>query len=126
MANRALAVPQIVVNDVAIDIVANSASFVEGHGEYKTRIAHSGETPVVYNTKNIETQKGQILFSMVTSVDNIELARAWKVRFETNVVALTEKGMTRTLRRAIMENDPPKGIGVEGTFELIFTGTPLS
>lgn len=123
---EALATPQAAVNGVAIWIVPNSASMVLGKGESKTRVASGGGNRVeTYNTKDVTTFIGRVKFKMVTTNESVNQVEEWKDRFDTNEVTIVEKGVTKTLKKAIIQNDPEIMIGVEGEVEIEFSGKPV-
>jgi len=121
----ALSVPQIQVNDTTIEIKPNSYSYISGKGEYKTRVASGGGARVsIYNTKDVETQFATMKFVMYTTDENVELIEGWKDNFDSNTVSFSEKGLSRTINKAIIQNDPEFSLGVEGEVEVTFTGNP--
>lgn len=123
---EALYVPQVEVNNITIFIKANSLNWKRGAGERKTRTASGGAGRLeTYNTEDIETKQSEVKFTLITTNENVELIEEWQDNFDTNVVRFTEKGISRTQNRAIIQNDPENMAGVEGEVEIIFSGEPL-
>lgn len=126
MSDPALYVPQVVVNDIPVYIKPNSLKWKAGYGERKTRVGSAGAgRREVYNTEDIETQFGYISFVLYTTTGNVQLIEEWQENFDTNTVSFQEKGIERTMNRAIIQNDPENAAGVDGEVEIMFQGAPL-
>jgi len=122
----AITKPGIVVNGAAIKIKPNSVKFKEGFGNTKVRPQTTGGGNVdMVPTEDIETKIGMISFTMLATVENIDAKRAWQAQPGANTVQMVQGGFSRTLKLGTIEEDPEMQTGVDGEFEVSFSGTQL-
>lgn len=117
--------PSVVVNNVGVAIVPNSLEFTEGLGEQEILVQSAGGGVVqqVFSD-NVETSLGMVKFSMRSTVDNINLVRAWKSNRNRNAVTVTATNddgtLTRTFTNAAIVNDYSVGLASDGVIEVEF------
>lgn len=118
--------PTVLVNNEPIGIIPNSLEYDEGLGEQNMRAASFGgdEVEPVYSD-NIETKFGSVSFAIPSTIQNINLARAWKVNRNVNVVQIvgtTPDGgtLTKTFTSAALLNNYKIGLGAETDIPIEF------
>lgn len=121
-----LANPTILVNNEPVGIMPNSLVYDEGLGEQNMRAASFGgdEVEPVYSD-NIETKFGSVTFALPATIQNINLARAWKVNRNNNVVQVvgtTPDGgtLTKTFTSAAILNNYPVALGSDTDIPIEF------
>jgi dihydroxyacetone kinase-like predicted kinase len=117
--------PYIVINNVSVGVLPNTFSYTEGLGEANYRVQSSGGQNVdtVY-TLNIETALSMIKFTLISSTENVNLARAWKANQDGNVITASQDTFTRTFRRAALITDYEVIVTADGTIALEFKSLP--
>ena len=119
--SRGLDNPTLIVNGIAIAIKPNSGVIRDGEGEYTVRTASAGGAKVeMVFTRNIETARGMVKFSLYTTVSNANSVKEWKLNQDTNVVQAVAPNFSRTFNNATMINDPDINMGHEGEIEVEF------
>ena len=121
--------PSVVINNNAVPVVANSVKFKEGLGEQdlKVQSAGGGHISQVY-CDNIEMKISELSFDMLSTVDNIEAARGWKLNFNKNTITLTgtdtitNKTLTRTFIGAALTSNYDVELSSDGKLSLEFKG----
>lgn len=113
----------LLANNEPVGIVANSLKYTEGKGEQTVRpmsIGGGAVEPVFAN--NVETNVSKLMFSLMTTVDNVALARQWKENKDQNVFQIAgstvDGNITRTFTRAAVTNDYEVPIGSEANIEI--------
>ena len=121
----------VVVNNEVIGIVPNSVEIDEGLGEQDVKAVSvgGGKVEQLY-IEDVETKFGEAKFEMPTTPENIELARAWKVNQNRNVVQIvgstTEGTVTRTYTQAALTENYKIPVGPDATMEIRFkANTPI-
>lgn len=123
-----LANAAVTVNNVPVAITPNSLTFTEGLGEQTIRAASVGgaEVEQVFS-QNIESNFSKVSFDMPATVDNIELAREWKVNGNANLVQIAgrtaEGRVTRTFSKAALLNDYDIPLGSDTNITIEFTAS---
>lgn len=113
----------LIANNEVVGVVANSIKYTEGFGENKVRSMSvgGGATEQVF-ANDVETNVSKLMFSLPTTVANIELVRQWLANQNRNVFQIagsTQDGdVTRTFTQATVVNDPEVGIGSEANIEV--------
>jgi hypothetical protein len=132
MANReSLYNPAITINNIDVKFKPNTLSFTEGFGEYKVRARSGGggATDTIFS-RDIETAYSTVKFNLLTTKDQVELARLWKSKDNTNTITITDSDsqgnqlISRTFKFAAMINDPPVNITADGDVEIEFHSDP--
>ncbi len=124
-----LADPLVTVNNIPVAVIPNSVSYTEGKGEQSLRAASlgGGQVEQVY-ANNIESNFSMIQFSIPSTKDNIEVARAWKTNRNQNVVQIQgrtpEGSITRTFTQAAILNDYEVPLGSETDIAIEFKSNP--
>lgn len=128
MANRALSVPGVSVNNTPISIVPNSYKFTRGDGETTVRAASSGGGGVVsVHTEDAESKIGKMSWEMYVTPETIELIAGWKAGIGENFVSAQQVGITPISGSNMsMTNDPDFEASADGKVEVMFEGDPLS
>lgn len=120
-----IADPLVEVNNVAIGVLPNTVKFTEGLGEQKTRAISfgGGATGQVYSS-DIETNFSKVMFELPATIENIALARAWKINKNQNVITITAtvdgQSLTRVFTKASLPNDYEVSLATEGNIPLEF------
>ena len=127
---RGLATPTIEVDNQVVAIKPNTLSYQNGDGELTVRpqIAGAGAIETVL-TKDAETQRSMVKFSLITEAGNISLKDGWKRKSEELAgvaIRFSDEGFTRAFRAMRLINDPEIAIGVDADFELEFMGDPTA
>ena len=114
------------VNNESVGIVPNSLTFTEGLGEQKVLPVSDGGGRVAQVFANdLESAFASVKFSMRTTVENIALARSWKVSGNTNVVVVSGddaegNDFIRTFTQASVTSDYEVDISSDGVIEIEF------
>tara|TARA_R110000868_G_scaffold389629_6_gene658962 strand:- start:737 stop:1135 length:399 start_codon:yes stop_codon:yes gene_type:complete len=121
--------PTITVNNVPVPVKSNTSSFIEGLGE-QTQIVQStggGNVTLVFSD-NIEMKKSKVKWTMLSTVENIEFARQWKILKNSNAITLTgvdnitQKILSRTFTSCAFLNQYEINLKSDGDFEVEFEG----
>lgn len=121
-----IADPLVEVNNVAIGVEPNSVKFTEGLGEQKIRAVSygGGATGQVYSN-NVETNFSKVMFEIPATVQNIALARSWKINRNQNVISITastdDGDLTRVFTGAALLGDYENVLASEGNIALEFS-----
>ena len=122
MSRRKISNPSLVMNNLAISIVANTFSYTEGLGEQDVVVqtAGGGSIQTVF-TDNVEMRYSDIKFEMQNTVENIDLIRTWKINENTNGMTGTDKdGWTRTFNSVVLTSNYEVNLGSDTTISLEF------
>jgi len=127
MSNEAVVNPTIVINNIAISVRPNSVKFTDGKGEQSMRVQSSGggNTETVLS-KNVESNMSKLMFEMINTATNIELARGWKNNGNTNAATLTGEGLSRSFNNMSILNDYEVDLASDGVIAIEMTGDPAS
>lgn len=115
----------VTINNNVIAIIPNSLAFTEGLGEQVIRTASAGGGAVdqVFS-ENIETNLSMIKFDIPATIENIELAREWKVNKNQNLVQIAgrtpEGTLTRSFSQAALINDYEVALGSDTNIPIEF------
>lgn len=124
-----LSSPSVIVNNVPVAIIPNTLVFNEGLGEQNMRATSSGgnEVEQVYSD-NVEMRSGKVKFEIAPTIENIALARAWKLNRNANLVQVSGRTadgtLTRTFAQAGLLNDYEVPLGADTNIALEFTSKP--
>jgi len=124
-----LSSPSVIVNNVPVAIIPNTLVFNEGLGEQNMRATSSGgnEVEQVYSD-NVEMRSGKVKFEIAPTIENIALARAWKLNRNQNLVQVSGRTadgtLTRTFSQAGLLNDYEVPLGADTNIALEFTSRP--
>lgn len=127
MANNTttIANPSLVANNESVFIVSNSLKYTEGFGEQNVRVQSAGGGNVAaVVSNNVETNKGNLKFSLMPTPENIRLARSWKANPNINVFSWFQGELERTLPQATVTNDYEVNLAADGTIDLEIMGRP--
>ena len=116
--------PEIVVNDITVYVVPNSVSYKSGKGESNVKVqsAGNGLTAVVVS-RNVETQKGYVKFSVQSTKEAIALKENWQSNVGGNVIELGS--VNQTMSNSTMTNDPEINLTDDGVVEMEFEGSKM-
>jgi hypothetical protein len=118
-----------IVNDEPIVTIPNTISFTEGLGEQDMRAGSvgNGKVEAIYSN-DITTKFSMIKADIPSTVDNIALARKWKLNKNNNVVQIIsqsiEGNVTRTFSRAALTSNYEVMISTDGAISLEFKSLP--
>lgn len=120
-----LANAAVTVNNNVIAIIPNSLGFTEGLGEQVQRAASAGGGSVEQIfSENIETNFSMVKFEIPATIENIELARGWKVNKNQNLVQIAgrtpEGTLTRSFSQAALINDYEVLLGSDTNISIEF------
>ncbi len=125
MAQTAITLQRVIVNNLGVLIMPGTFKYTEGLGE-KTVEAQSGGGGAFENVVSDDggTHKSKFSFSIRNPAANIELARSWKV-IDFNAVQIVDKGFTRTFNNAVLLNDYDVELSIDGALELEWESDPV-
>lgn len=126
MADKELANPTLVINNVTIPIVPNSLKFKSGKGEQDVFTQSSGgsATQAVFS-KNVESNISMVAFSIRNTPANIELQSDWKDLENANAIELTgDGGFSRSFNNMAQTSDPDINLGADTPIDIEFKGDP--
>ena len=115
----------VIVNNETVGVIPNSVMYTEGLGEQKQRAVSigGGKTEQVFSN-DLETNFSLISFDLPSTVENIKLARTWKVNGNANVVQVTAQNadgnVIRTFTGAALTANYEVGIGVDANIPIEF------
>lgn len=124
-ATRGLSTPTIQVNDQVVPYLSGTLEFKDGRGETMVRPQTTGGRGVSnVITRNTETQKSMVKFSVATTQLAVQQIDAWLLNNDGpgNTIRLSGEGTTRGYRNCFLTNDPSFTTGSDGTTEVIFEG----
>lgn len=127
MAVRALVNPTVIINNIHVQPVPNTATVTEGFGDksVKTRSSGGGAIETVY-FQNVENKTSKFKMDLYAVHDVVELHRTWQTLGNLNGISITDiDGYSRTLQNAAQTNDPEIPFGVDKTFTVEFEGEPV-
>ena len=116
----------VTVNNDTVGIVPNSLSFDEGYGEQQILpVSDGGGKVSQVFANNLETNFASVSFSLRTTTQNIENARAWKVKGNTNVIIIAGEDadgndFIRTFTQAAFTGTYSVQVQVEGVIAVEF------
>jgi len=121
--------PTVTVNNYPVPVIANSLSYSEGLGEQTLRMESTGGGNVeqLYSD-NIEMKKSKVKWSMLPSINNIEIIRQWKLLANSNAITIsaidnvTLKDFTRTFAGCALINNYDVNLKGDGDIEIEFEG----
>lgn len=119
----------VVINNSPVAISPNTLTFTEGLGEQAIRAASSGgeQTEQVYSD-NVEMRYSTIKFEMPSTLENIALARDWKVNKNQNLVQISGRTvdgtLTRTFSQAALLGEHEVPLTTDGNIALEFRANP--
>jgi hypothetical protein len=115
----------VVVNNETVGVIPNSVSYTEGFGEQAVRAVSigGGKTEQVFSN-DLESNYSKVKFDLPSTVDNIDLARKWKVQGNANVVSLqaqnADGNVVRTFTGAAFTADYDVELGVDSNISCEF------
>jgi len=124
MAIKRLSSPEIVWNNEPIDIIINSLTYKDGLGEDIVATVANGTNVSTIISKNLETAKGMVKFSVPATSENATRVRARKIGTGTNVIKISDSSsdFSRTFTAMTLITDPEVQMQSEGVIELEFEG----
>lgn len=125
MAKQALTTPVIQINGNYWQIIANSAKFISGFGEYSVKTQVSGANAETVYELDLTKAFGGITFSMRSTLENDSLVDDTLRNNPNNVVQITQNGFSKTMPTAAISNDPERGLGVDGQIDIEIKGDRL-
>lgn len=127
MSDVAVVNPTVVINNIAIPVRPNSVKFREGKGEQSMRVQSAGgsNTETVFSN-NVETNMSALMFEMINTAANIELARGWKTNGNTNAATVTGVGLSRSFNGMAILNDYEVDLSSDGVIPIEMTGDPAA
>ncbi len=128
MANNALSVPGIVVNDVPVGIVPNSYVSNRGKGTITVRAesAGGGSSKSVH-TENAEDKIGKMKWDMYNTDENKAFFVEWKSQIGSNAITASQEGMKPESGQSMsLVNDPDWEGSPDGVVSFEFEGDPLA
>jgi hypothetical protein len=117
------------VNNEQVVYTVGSFKYKEGLGEstVKPQSVGGGQTINLFS-ENLESKIGEASFELAPTVDNITLARKWKVAGSANVIQFyTENAdgdVKKTITGAALTEDYEVTFGQDASFSLKFMGNP--
>lgn len=122
---RAISTPTIVVNNIVLPIVPNSAVYTEGQGEqnYRAQSAGGGSVQGVYSD-NAESKFSTFKCSVFNTAENINFLRAIKANGNNNAITITDTGFSRSITQAALTNNYEVNLGADTTVDIEFSGLP--
>lgn len=127
MSDTAVVNPTLVINNIAIPVRPNSVTFKEGKGEQNMRVqsAGGGNTDIVYS-ENVESNISSLMFEIINTAANIELARGWKTNRNANAGTLTGQGLSRSFNNMAILNDYEVQLSSDGVIAIEMSGDPAA
>ena len=131
MADKALSVPSIRVNNDVIGIVPNSFMYTAGDGETNVRAASTGGgNAVSVHTENAESKFSTIKFDVYPTLDMISKIRTWKSQIAGNTIDAIEKGLNNkdfniAFKGVSITNDPEINAGADTVISIEAAGDKL-
>ena len=124
MAIFRLSSPEVVWNNEPIDIIINSLTYKDGLGEDIVSTVANGSNVSTIISKNLETAKGMLKFSVPSTATNVARVRAGKIGTGTNVFKISDSlsDFSRTFTSMTLITDPEIQLQSEGVIELEFEG----
>lgn len=121
--------PSVIINNNPVPIVANSLKMKEGLGEQdlKTQSTGGGNVIQVY-CDNIENKISEISFELLTTVENTEAARGWKLNQNKNTITIhgtdtiTNAQLTRTFVGCALTENYDIEFSSDGKLAISFKG----
>jgi len=113
----------LIANNEAIGIVPNSLSYTEGLGEQKMRAMSigGGKTEQVFSN-DLETNFSMLKFQLLSTPDNIKLARKWKTNKNQNVFQVAgstvDGEVTRVFTQAAVINNYEVTVGSDANIDI--------
>jgi len=124
--------PSIIINNEAINVVPNSVTYDDGLGEQTVMVqsAGNGKTSTVYSN-NVETNVGAVKFSMRSTVQNANFARALKSNLNRNVIVVSGitpdgKSLTRTMTESAYTNKLETPLSQDGVIAIEMMGNKMT
>jgi hypothetical protein len=125
MAQIAVALQRVIVDNQGISIMPGSFKYTEGQGE-RTVEPQSAGGGVFENviSDDGQTHKSKFSFSMRNTKENIELARIWKTQL-LHAVQWADIGINRAFNNAVLLNDYEINLSPDGAIELEWESDPV-
>lgn len=124
---NALSVPQIILNNKLLAIVADTFTFTGGRGEHTHRRASTGGNgTVAVFSKNAETFKSMVKFEIHPTTDNFDTIDTAKVNGANNSLEATENGKTYVFTNLVITNDPEFPAGADTTVSVEAEADPIN
>lgn len=125
MAQIAISVPSVTVNNQNIAIVPNTLTMTEGEGEQSvvTQSGGGGAIETVY-FDNAENKRSMVSFELRNTSENVNLAKTWKTNLNNNTITISDNNsdFQRTVRNAALTNDYEVNLGADTTVSVEFYG----
>lgn len=118
--------PTIIVNNETVYCLPNTCTYTEGFGESQKRVVVAGKARKTVFSKNLETAKSSVKFTLSNTNESVELARAWKSNDDNNLIELVDNdtGFTRTFPKAALTSDPENELSYDGNIALEWESDP--
>lgn len=129
---KALANPQININNVNIRIVPNSLRYDGGEGEVNVRTASAGGNSVEsVHTSNAETKIGKVMFDVFLDNELDSFIALWKDDIGANSISFSERftngsALNRSFDRMSLVNNVERNASADGVTSLEFEGDPMT
>ncbi len=119
--------PEVTVNDEAVFIKGDSFTFIRGLGETIVSPYINGTNIDNIHSKNQETQKGKMMFTLPSTPENAALVNKWGTLIDDSVIRVGDpnSNFTLTMTGASLINDPEINLGPEGELEVEFEGNAI-
>lgn len=115
--------PSVEVNNDAIAIIPNSLKYKKGKGDQKALPQSAGGNSIdIVQTVDAETKKGMVAFSLRNTKSNQDLLDSWQDG--SNTVRCSQDDFILSFRNMIVITDPEVATGADGSFEVMFEGSP--
>jgi len=128
MGNTRIYSPEIKVNKAAINIMPNTFIQKSGAGEDKVAPTVNGDNVEMVVSKDLETAKSMMSWSMPSTSENITLINKWKTLPGGIVIEVADPNsdFTSTMTFGTLINDPEEPLQAEGDIDLEFEGNKLA
>jgi len=126
MPSNALVNPQIIINNIAIPFVPNSAKIDLGTGEQNVKaVAGGGAVVDTVYFNDVENSVSKVEFDMYVTDVTIELHQDWKSLGNGNTIEVVEvNGITATFPFMAHTNRVEFAIGNDKMVTITFMGNP--
>ncbi|MBK2125551.1 hypothetical protein [Fangia hongkongensis] len=128
MSQVAVVAPSLIINGEVVSIVPNSLSVKYGTGERKVKTQSQGgkqvETVIM---QDVESAFGTIKFKIYNTEANVSQVRTIIDNLNNNLVQfVSSEGISGTMQRSIVTNDPEFGFGSDQETEIEMSGNQIA
>lgn len=123
--NKRLANPSLLINNLPIAILPNTAKYTEGLGEQTVEVQSAGGNSIfaVY-AEDVSSRMSTVSFDLANTEFHIELVRQWKSNGNANVVIINGDTLSRTFTSMSLTSDYEVGLGADSNISIEFKGNP--